>query len=342
MNIQTHSSLCLPATSWEARFKFEQQVRDYFLSQHFIEVRTPLLVKSPGMEPDILPIKIQSQPVFLPTSPEFGMKKLLASTHSQAGSTKIFQICSTFRDEPESPEHQPEFTMLEFYETHISLAHLQNRIEDLFTSLARGNPKIPFRNLILHLERPWKRFTIRELFLKYCMIDLRGATLETLLSFCEKNTVPIPQNPTWDDLYFLIWLNEIESKLPKDIPFFITDYPLHQSSLCNAIADETGFLWANRFEVFMGGMELGNAFDELRDVKLQRKNFESDQKKRRERYQGQWPESPMDEDFLEAVSKMPPTCGIALGLDRMAMIFLNQAQIQDVVPLKPFWPKATT
>lgn len=334
--------------TWMQRFKFEQDVRNYFLAQGFIEVRTPLLVKSPGMEPDIFPLEVAAphlkEKVFLPTSPEFGMKKLLAQAPQLDSPMKIFQICSSFRNEPESPEHQPEFTMLEFYETQISLSDLQSRIESLFLSLLQSrnahessNTNLLFRGHTLNLQTPWPRKTVRSLFEELCQIDLRTADISTLERYCKDHHISVPSDATWDDLYFLIWLNHIEPKLPKDRPFFITDFPLHQSSLCNSIADETGFLWANRFEVFLGGLELGNAFDELRDPKKQRSNFEQDQKKRIERYGNTRPTSPIDEEFLNAVKRLPPTCGIALGLDRMAMIFLNENSIEAVTPLKTFW-----
>ena len=120
---------------WKKRFLIERNVREYFWSLDYLETRTPLLVKSPGMEPHICPIEVKRRsgfsPTFLPTSPEFAMKKLLAR-----GLSKIFQISSAFRDEPFSPEHHPEFTMLEFYEAHCSLEQLQSRVEGLFQFLA--------------------------------------------------------------------------------------------------------------------------------------------------------------------------------------------------------------
>jgi lysyl-tRNA synthetase class II len=162
---------------WQLRFQIERLIRETLWSWNFMEARTPLLVKSPGMEPHICPIEVkrrnekQDSPVFLPTSPEFALKKLLAR-----GMTHLFQICSSFRDEPESPEHHPEFTMLEIYEAHTSLGQFETRIEKLFQEISQkfnGTLKIPFRGEIIDLEGSWPRFRIVDLFQAHLGIDLR-------------------------------------------------------------------------------------------------------------------------------------------------------------------------
>jgi lysyl-tRNA synthetase class 2 len=243
---------------------------------------------------------------------------------------RIFQICSSFRDEPRSPEHSPEFTMLEFYETNITLEKLQERVESLFSFLATklGDSKF---------SAPWPRFTVNDLFIKHAGIDLRGSTSATLSELCKKHHLHASSDEPWDDLYFKIWLNLIESNLPKNQPCFVTHYPVSQSSLCNKVKDAQGFEWANRFEVYVGKFELGNAFDELRDSKVQRANFEKDQCIRKEVYGNTYPSSPMDEELLSAIEKMPPTCGIAIGLDRLAMLLLGASSIDQVIPLASHW-----
>jgi len=323
---------------WKRRFKLERTLREYLWSEGFEETRTPLLVKSPGMEPHLRPIQLKSHahPVFLPTSPEFAMKKLLAK-----GMSRIFQICPAFRDEPHSPDHHPEFSMLELYETNGSLPSLQNRIEALFQHLARslnGTLTLHFRGEKVDFSGPWQRSRVCDLFHEFVDIDLRTHQEKgALASVCERAGLHAETHDSWDDLYFKIWLNLIEPKLPKHRPIFVTHYPLSQSSLCNPIQDETGFTWANRFELYVGNLELGNAFDELRDPRKQRENFEHDQKIRREIYGDRYPESPIDEELLIAIEKMPPTSGIALGLDRMAMLLLGAATIEETLPLRSYW-----
>ena len=329
------------APLWEQRIKLEQSVREYFYSLHFLETRTPLLVQSPGMEPHIKPLALSRHSnaplTFLPTSPEFAMKKLLAR-----GLPRIFQICSSFRDEPNSPDHHPEFSMLEFYETNIPLETLQNRVEELFLSLTKkinGTSTVTFREETVDLSTPWPRLRIVDLFQTHLGIDLRTHQDQaSLAKVCKQHGINASPSESWDDLYFRLWLNCIEPRLPKNRPVFVTHYPTSQSSLCNRVEDEKGFTWANRFEVYVGAFELGNAFDELRDAKKQRENFEHDQKVRRETYGDQYPESPIDEEFLKEIEKMPPTCGIALGLDRIAMLILGAKTIDEVIPLPSYWP----
>jgi lysyl-tRNA synthetase class 2 len=112
---------------------------------------------------------------------------------------------------------------------------------------------------------------------------------------------------------------------------------LSQSSLCNPVADETGFLWANRFEAYAGRIELGNAFDELRDPEKQRRNFEKDQRIRKEAYGDRYPVSPIDEEFIRAISLMPPVSGIAMGVDRLCMLLLDAGTIDEILPLQSRW-----
>ncbi len=232
--------------------------------------------------------------------------------------------------------------MLEFYETNISLELLQSRVEGLFQFLAKQlyqSHLIPFRENTLSLEGPWQRFRIVDLFEAHLRIDLRDhQSARDLAGVCHKFGIQAHDSEPWDDLYFKLWLNLIEPKLPKDRPVFVTHYPLSQSSLCNTVIDEKGFKWANRFEVYVGNLELGNAFDELRDPEIQRKNFLHDQEVRRLAYGNQIPVSPIDEELLSAIERMPPTCGIALGLDRICMLMLNASSIDQVIPLSSYWP----
>jgi lysyl-tRNA synthetase class 2 len=323
-------------TLMEKRSDLERSIREFFWNLGYREVRTPMIVHSPGMEPHIRPFEIQgpkgTPPRFLPTSPEFGMKKLLAK-----GMPRIFQICSSFRNEPRSPEHHPEFTMLEFYETNLSLEGLQDRVETLFCNLAlRTHQSLRFESAgrTLSLEGPWRRFRVVDLFLHHLGVNLRELTeARTLAELCRRHGLAAEDHEPWDDLYFKLWLNLIEPKLPEHEAFFVTHYPLSQSSLCNPVLDETGFAWANRFEVYVGRTELGNAFDELRDPAKQRLNFEKDQKIRRGTYGSDWPESPIDEELLSAIERMPPTSGIAIGLDRLFMILFGARTIDEVLYL---------
>jgi lysyl-tRNA synthetase class 2 len=322
------------------RIILEKSIRLFFWDLGYEEVRTPMLVKSPGMEPHIFPLQLLRNPdepaSFLPTSPEFGMKKLLAS-----GLPKIFQICPAFRNEPRSPEHHPEFTMLEFYESNLPLTGLQERVEDLLRALCisiHGTAEFRYQGTQISLQPTWKRFRVVDLFKEHLGIDLRThQESKDLAKLCQTHALHASETESWDDLYFKLWLNLIEPKLPTNAAFFITHYPLSQSSLCNPILDEEGFAWANRFEVYIGRTELGNAFDELRDPSLQRKNFVHDQEVRTKTYGDRYPTSPLDEELLQAIGKMQPTSGIAMGIDRICMLLLDAKTINEVLFLQSHW-----
>ena len=340
MKNEIKSPLSKPISDlWKKRFSLERAIREQLWAWEFQETRTPLLVVSPGMEPHLCPIEVRNphgKKTFLPTSPEFAMKKLLA-----LGLPKIFQICSSFRDEPTSPEHHPEFSMLEFYETNCTLEQFQSRVEDLVSSVAmklHGKTLIPFRGQDVELKSGWPRYRVVDLFLKETGCDLRkNQTSAALAEVCQKHKIIASADESWDDLYFKLWLNLVEPKLPTDTPCFVTHYPVSQSSLCNRVNDETGFAWANRFEFYLGALELGNAFDELRDPSIQRSNFLHDQKIRKDTYGDRYPESPLDEELLAAIPQMKPTCGIAIGVDRLCMILLNAKTIDEVIPLRSQW-----
>ncbi|RYZ73086.1 MAG: EF-P lysine aminoacylase GenX, partial [Proteobacteria bacterium] len=140
---------------------------------------------------------------------------------------------------------------------------------------------------------------------------------------------------TWDDLYFLIWLNDVEPNLPKDRPLIIYHYPPSQAALAVTEIGDDGNRWAKRFEFYIAGIELGNAFEELTDPIEQRARFENDQKVRRETYGDTYPVSPIDEDFLNALAEgMPPSGGIAVGVDRMVQLFANEPELAKTLWLE--------
>jgi lysyl-tRNA synthetase class 2 len=319
----------------QVRREVENGIREFFLNQGFLETRTPLLVPCPGMETHIRPFKAGD--FYLPTSPEFAMKRLLVG-----GLEKIFQICPAFRDEPRSITHHPEFTMLEWYRAYAGIDEIMRDTEELFASIATklfGKPAIPFQGREISVAAPWPRLKVRELFLEKAGVDLVSkSTVASLSSECRRlglSSGPKEAGPkeTWDDLYFKIWLNLIEPHLPSDRAVFVIRYPKSQAALAVIDKDPDGSEWAKRFEVYAGGFELGNAFEELTDPVEQRRRFEKDMELRTELYGEDFPKSKPDEDFLDALSEgMPPSGGIAIGVDRMVMLFADEMDIE-----KTFW-----
>lgn len=316
----------------EIRSKVENGIREFFLNKDFKETRTPLLVPCPGMETHIRPFQVKKlnenkSQYYLPTSPEFAMKRLLVG-----GLEKIFQICPAFRDEPNSPTHRPEFTILEWYRAYANDHHIMEDVENLFEFLAYkifSKPSILYQGKEISVKKPWPRLKVRDLFLEKTGIDLvKNSETHHLISHCKRLGILIGENDQWDDLYFKIWMNQIEPFLPAEQAVFVTRYPPSQAALANTDKDPDGSLWARRFEVYAAGLELGNAFDELIDPSEQRRRFIADMELREKIYGNTFPKTPIDEGFLEALSEgMPPSGGIAMGVDRIVMLFANETDI---------------
>lgn len=326
----------------KVRAEVESGIRSFFTQQGFIDVRTPLLVPSPGMEPHIRPFEVipasdedPNRRAFLPTSPEFAMKRLLVG-----GLEKIFQICPAFRDEPHSVTHHPEFTMLEWYRAYAGYEDIMRGTEELFESLAmkiHGKPVILWQGQEISVQAPWPRLKVRDLFKDLAAVDLVAcSSAESLARECTRLGLPADlSRETWDDLYFKIWLNVIEPKLPSDRAVFVTRYPESQAALSVIDSDPDGSRWARRFEAYAGGLELGNAFEELTDPVEQRRRFVKDMELRTELYGKDFPKSPLDEGFLGALAEgMPPAGGIAMGVDRMVMLFADESEIDFTLWLK--------
>lgn len=306
-----------------------REIRQFFFNQGFIETDTPSLVLSPGMEPHIRALKIENSPAYLPTSPEFAMKKLLGR-----GYDRIFQICKSYRFEPKSDTHNPEFSMLEWYRGNSHYNQIMDDVEALFVHLCHAVHGAPtFESPLLgkqDLSRPWQRFSIQECFDEFANRSLKEM-MPTLGSTQRK----------WEefnDEFFRVFLNEIEPALSRlGKPVIVYDYPASQAALATTYIDADGYKWARRFEVYAGGFELGNAFDELTNSTEQRERFENDMKLREELYGSEFPPHPIDDEFIKAVGEMPPSGGIAMGVDRIVMYLTSAKSIEEVLWLPSHW-----
>jgi elongation factor P--(R)-beta-lysine ligase len=289
------------------RAQVEDGVRAFFRGRGFREVRTPCLVDCPGMEPHIVPFQVGTAG-WLQTSPEFAMKRLLSG-----GLERIFQVAPVFRDEPDAPTHRREFTMLEWYRAWAGEDDIQRDVEELVHALAlavHGRPALPWRGGTVDVSLPWPRLTTEELFRQHAGVELLA---DDLRAACARLGLATAEGDSWDDLYFRIWLAVIEPALPAR-GILVTRYPASQAAL--AVVDGP---WARRFEVYAGGLELGNAFEELTDPAEQRRRFEEGRRD---------PGPPMPEAFLAALEDgMPPSGGIAVGLDRLVMLLAGEDDI---------------
>lgn len=320
------------------RAKVEQGIREFFSKRDFLETRTPLLVPCPGMEPHIRPFSVQGG-AYLPTSPEFAMKRLLVG-----GLERIFQICPSFRQEPLSRTHHPEFTMLEWYRAYAGYDDIMRDTEELFAHLARaihGREVITHQGREISLAPPWPRLRVRDLFQEHASLDLVAAHgVERMRIECTRLGLQWSDGDSWDDLYFRIWLNLIEPKLPQNQAVFVTRYPASQAALAVIDSDPDGSRWARRFEVYAGALELGNAFEELTDPEEQKRRFIADMDYREKVYGKSFARTPLDEGFLSALEEgMPPSGGIAMGVDRMVMLLADEIDIDQTLWLRSYSPE---
>jgi lysyl-tRNA synthetase class 2 len=304
------------------RERVEDLIRAFFRARGFREVRTPILVPGPGMEPHIQPYRV-GDAGWLHASPEFAMKRLLVG-----GLERVFQMAPVFRDEPSAPTHRREFVMLEWYRAWAGLEAILEDTEALVAELARachGQTSMPWRGGRIDVTPPWPRLAVRDLFAGVG-VDLAH---EDLVTACARLGVGAAPDDTWDDRFFRIWLGAIEPQLPADRAVFVVGYPPSQAALAVVAEAPDGTRWARRFEAFAGGLELGNAFEELTDAVEQRRRFEVDRQTRLRAYGDAGP--PLPEAFLSALAEgMPPSGGIAVGVDRLAMLLAGETDIEYV------------
>jgi len=236
------------------------------------------------------------------------MKRLLAASYD-----KIFQICRCFRHHERGARHLPEFTMLEWYRRDADYLDLMKECEDLVLHLAaaldRGNA-ICYQGQVIHLQKPWERITVQAAFEKYASLSVKEA-LD-------------------GDCFDEVLTARIEPNLGKEAPTFLYDYPLVLGSLARAKKEDTSVV--ERFELYVAGMELANAFTELTDGEEQRRRFVKEEEKRRRAGK---PPYPAPEPFLKSLEGLGESAGIALGLDRLVMIFADALHIDDVVAFPP-------
>ncbi len=311
-----------------AREKLNAALREYFAGQGYLEVETPLLVPIPGLEPHIDPFELEfipqtgvgvRQPLYLHTSPEYAMKRLLADPQCPP----LFQLCKVFRNGEVSRHHNPEFSLLEFYRPNADYHAIMS---DLEGALALAETRIT-GGAALFGQTPWERVSVRDALLRATGIDWQAhPTAEGLRAAAEKAGVRVGGADSWDDVFFHLFLQRVEPDLGKSRPAFLLEYPAAMASLARLKPGDERV--AERVEVYARGVELGNGFSELTDEKEQRARLVEEQALRRSQSR---PAFPLDERFLAAVGRMPPSGGIAVGLDRVLMLLLQVEQLSDVL-----------
>jgi elongation factor P--(R)-beta-lysine ligase len=290
----------------EARARIIRDIRRFFNEGGYLEVETPLRIPAPAPESQI--DAVPSGDWFLHTSPELCMKRLMA-----AGCERVFQICRCWRDGERGRLHLPEFTMLEWYRAGTDYLGLMDECELLVRSLAVEmglGGEVVYRGQRIELAGRWERITVRDAFSRF-----GGTPMETALA-----------RGTFDE----VMVERIEPRLGTRRPTFIHDYPAERSALARLHADDPTV--SERFELYIGGIELANAFSELTDPTEQSARFRHEASIRKSLGRRSYP---LPGKFLDELANMPPSAGIALGIDRLVMVLLNKTSIDDVVSFTP-------
>ncbi len=316
------------------RSRVVECIRNFFRDRNFLEVETPQMVKLPGMEPYLDTFKTtffdqsgSQNSQYLITSPEYAMKKILVS-----GEERIFQICKSFRNkETDSELHNPEFTLLEWYRSYASYEEIMKDTEELVEYTAKeilGKPIILYKGLKIDVSTPWQRIRVKDLFKDYARIDYEVfEDTEKLRKAVKEKGYPVDLNTSYDDLFFYVFMNEIEPKLGFDRPVIVYEYPSSMAALSKRCESDPNY--AERFEVYAAGVELCNAFTELNDPVEQKLRLEDERKQRLKMGKDDYA---VDQSFIGALELgMPPAGGNALGVDRLAMLITDTPDIRNMM-----------
>jgi elongation factor P--(R)-beta-lysine ligase len=323
----------------ETRARMLAAVRGFFAEEGFVEVETPALQVSPGLEPHLRAFATDMHDPrdgrilrrYLHTSPEFAMKKLLA-----AGMPRIWQLAHAFRDGEHSAIHHPEFSMLEWYRADAGWRDLITDCVGVVRACqtAAGAAALVWQGRSADASQAWHETSVADAFRRYCDIDILATAPDalapdTVLLAAEARRIGIEPHPgdDWESLFFRIFLEHIEPHLGVGTPTVLYDYPASMAALARRNPADARL--AERFELYICGLELANAFGELTDAAEQRARFLADQAKKQSLYRETYP---IDQDFLAALAAgLPPSAGIALGFDRLVMLATGAGDIEEVL-----------
>ncbi len=310
------------------RSKIVSFIRRYFTERGFIEVETPMMQTIPGgavAKPFVTHHNALDMDLYLRIAPELFLKRLVVG-----GFEKVFEVNRNFRNEGLSTRHNPEFTMLEFYEAYANYQVLMDRTEDMIRKLAYslyGSYKIEYQGAEYDFEQPFSRMSVKESVLKLNpnLSEENLASVESLRNVCESLEIPFEDSYGTGKLLIEIFEKTVEDRL--DQPTFITEYPTEVSPL--ARRNEQNPEVADRFELFVAGKEIANGFSELNDPEDQVARFKSQVE---QKDAGDEEAMHFDADYIRALEYgLPPTAGEGVGIDRLVMLFTNSASIRDVL-----------
>jgi len=319
-----------------ARGRIIAALRAWFAANDFVEVDTGVLQVSPGNETHLHAFATTlaapdgvAAPRYLRTSPEFGCKKLLA-----AGERRIVEFAKVFRNRERGALHQPEFTMLEWYRAGEPYATLMADCAAILkvAAEAAAASAFSFRGSSADPLAAPQRLTVAEAFARFAGIDLlatlRGSEgdRDAMAKAATAAGIRVAADDTWGDIFSRVLIERIEGKLGVGRATILDEYPAGQAALARSSPQDARV--AERFELYLCGVEIANGFGELNDAVEQRRRLEAEMAEKERRYGERYP---LDEDFLAALAVMPPACGIALGLDRLVMLATGAARIDQVL-----------
>lgn len=320
----------------QARARILGDIRAFFDARGYLEVQTPALQVAPCMEAHIQAFKTEItsadrqrvKPMYLHTSPEFAMKKLLV-----AGLPKIYQLAIVFRNAEGSAWHSPEFSMLEWYQLGMDYTQMMDETVDLLRHIIAAPVEVEGRRCDIHA--PWEKITVVDALKKYADIDISQnlCDLEHIRAEAARTGVYVSPHDDWENALLKILMEKVEPVAGSPAPTILYDYPVSMAALSRPKPEDPRF--AERFEVYVCGIELANAFGELTDAKVQRERFLHDVALRKQVYGADYP---VDEDFLAALEYgLPPCSGNALGIDRLVMLATGADDISFVqaAPVTP-------
>jgi len=318
------------------RGRIIEAIRDFLNERGFLEVETPMMQPIPGgaaARPFVTHHNALGIDLYLRIAPELYLKRLIVG-----GFERVYEINRNFRNEGVSTVHNPEFTMLEFYMAYADYQMLIPFTEELITTVARkvlGRLKLEFKNQTIDLTPPWKQKTFAQAIAEANSLDAKLLSNRSrLLALAKKLELSVKGNEPSGKILDELFETTVQPKLIQ--PTFITDYPIEISPLARRKPDEPGV--AERFELFIAGREVANAFSELNDPQDQRKRFEEQMARRAA---GDLEAPPLDEDYLRTLEYgMPPAAGEGIGVDRFVMVLTNQPSIRDVILFPQMKPES--
>lgn len=313
----TYQPTCTLQTA-QTRAQMYTTIRQFFAERQVLEVQTPVMSQAGNTDIFLQSVSSNvtvgdhSKTYYLHTSPEFAMKRLLA-----AWQVPMYQICPVFRDNEIGSRHNIEFTMLEWYRPNFSLDELAKETNDLVSAVL-GYPVI------------FDHYRYVDAFMDFVKIHPFNASCDTLKAIAKDNGLNIDLGEDHQGWLDLLFSHLVEPNLGKALPTLIYDYPVATAALAKTVTDKDGNRVARRFELYINGLEIANAYDELADGQALRLRFDEDNVARKKRG---LPVMPIDENLLAACDALPACSGIALGIDRLLMIKTGKTHIRDVIAL---------